>query len=199
MAHRAHRRRAEELADALRAATLAELAEHGYAGVTFEGVARRAHTSKPVLYRRYRSRSEMVLDAITQAPAIRSRHIDTGSLRGDLTALLEQLAAHLEQLGPEVYRGVIAEAGHSLTDAITELDGGPTRETMRTILNNARARGEIGPGPLPDRVVLLPIVMLRHDALIGLETDPASIADMIDSVCLPLLTSAGGPAEAGKP
>jgi AcrR family transcriptional regulator len=38
---------------AIRAATRAELADYGYAGVTFEGVARRAQTSKPVLYRRY--------------------------------------------------------------------------------------------------------------------------------------------------
>ncbi len=34
------RRRGSVLVDAIRAATVAELLEHGYAGVTFEGVAR---------------------------------------------------------------------------------------------------------------------------------------------------------------
>ncbi len=58
------RRRDETLISAIRDATYAELEEHGYSGVTFEGVASRAKTSKPVLYRRYRSRAHMVTDAL---------------------------------------------------------------------------------------------------------------------------------------
>jgi AcrR family transcriptional regulator len=185
------RRRAGELADAIRAATLAELADHGYAGVTYEGVARRVRTSKPVLYRRYRSRVEMVLDAIASR-ATDEVHIDTGSLRGDMIALLEKMAARIQRVGIEAYHGIIAEFGDSITDTTAGLDG-LTGQTMRKVLDAARARGEIGPGPLPGRVVLLPVVMLRHDALLGHALDPASITDMIDSVYLPLVKAVSTP------
>jgi AcrR family transcriptional regulator len=191
------RRRAGELADAIRAATLAELADHGYAGVTYEGVARRVRTSKPVLYRRYCSRVQMVLDAIASR-ATDEVHIDTGSLRGDLIALLEKMAARIQHVGIEAYRGIIAEFGDSITDAGAGLDG-LTSQTMRKILDAARARREIGPGPLPDRVVLLPVTMLRHDALLGHPLDPASITDMIDSVYLPLVKAVSAPPGTSTP
>jgi len=192
------RRRAGELADAIRAATLAELADHGYAGVTYEGVARRVRTSKPVLYRRYRSRGQMVLDAVVPRVADEITDIDTGSLRGDLIALLEQIAARAQHVGIEAYHRIVGEAGDSLADTIAELDGGASQK-MRTILDNARARGEIGPEPLPARVVLLPVVMLRHDVLFRQVFDPASITDMIDSVYLPLVKAVSTPPGIGAP
>lgn len=205
MSHRT-RRRAGELADDIRAATLAELADHGYAGVTYEGVARRVRTSKPVLYRRYRSRGQMVLDAVTARATDGITHIDTGSLRGDLIALLEEIAARVQHVGIEAYKGIIGESGDSLADTIAELDGGAS-EKMHQILEAARARGEIGPGPLPGRVVLLPVVMLRHDVLLRHTLDLASVTDMVDSVYLPLVkavstppgTSAPADAAAGMP
>ena len=43
------RRRADDLLAAIDHATRAELEDRGYQGVTFDGVARRARTSKPVL------------------------------------------------------------------------------------------------------------------------------------------------------
>jgi AcrR family transcriptional regulator len=192
------RRRAGELADAIRAATLAELADHGYAGVTYEGVARRARTSKPVLYRRYRSRGQMVLDAVTPHATDEITRIDTGSLRGDLIALLEQIAARVQHTGIEAYHGIIGESGDSLADTVAELDGGASQK-MHKILDTARARGEIGPGPLPGRVVLLPVVMLRHDALFRHLFDPASITDMIDSVYLPLIKAVSTPPGTSTP
>jgi AcrR family transcriptional regulator len=197
MTHRT-RRRAGELADAIRAATLAELADHGYAGVTYEGVARRVRTSKPVLYRRYRSRGQMVLDAVTPHPTGEITHIDTGSLRGDLIALLEQIAARVQHVGIEAYHGIIGESGDSLADTVAEIDGG-TSQKMRKILDTAHVRGEIGPGPLPDRVVLLPVVMLRHDVLFRHLFDPASITDMIDSVYLPLVKAVSTPPGTSTP
>jgi AcrR family transcriptional regulator len=192
------RRRAGELAEAIRAATLAELADHGYAGVTYEGVARRVRTSKPVLYRRYRSRGQMVLDAVVPQVADEITDIDTGSLRGDLIALLEQIAARVQHIGIEAYHRIIGEAWDTLADTIAELDGGASQK-MRKILDTARARGEIGPGPLPGRVVLLPVVMLRHDVLFRHRFDPASITDMIDSVYLPLVKAVSTPPGTSTP
>src|SRR5437660_1497229 len=104
------RRRADSLVDAIRAATRAELTERGYAGVTFEGVARRARTSKPVLYRRYRSRAHLVFDAIGPVIMVQSQGIATKSLRDDLLTLLRRVTAQLQAYGTDTIRNLIGEA-----------------------------------------------------------------------------------------
>src|SRR5687767_8812771 len=83
------RRRGRELEDALLDAAWEELVEVGYARLTFEGVAARAGTSRPVLYRRWLNRSDLAIAAIRRQrwtnPVATP---DTGTVRGDLIALL---------------------------------------------------------------------------------------------------------------
>jgi AcrR family transcriptional regulator len=180
------RRRDDVLMAAIQAATLLELSDHGYAGVSFEGVARRAQTSKPVLYRRYRSRAEMVLDAISQTGADQVVAPRTGSLKMDVISVLEQIEQQVSRFTAEVYRGVIGESDDNLLDDALDAVGVINSQVMRTILDAARARGELGPNPLPERVVLLPITLLRHELLFGHPFDPAAIADIVDQVYVPL-------------
>lgn len=181
------RRRDDVLLEAIQAATLSELSDHGYAGVTFEGVARRAHASKPVLYRRYRSRAEMVLDAISQSGVDQVAAPHAGSLRADVISVLEQIHQQVSRFNTEVYRGVIGESDDSLLDDALNAVGAINSQTMRTILDAARARGELGPNPLPERVVLLPISLLRHELLFGHPFDSDAVADIVDQVYLPLV------------
>lgn len=181
------RRRDDVLMEAIQTATLSELNDHGYGGVSFEGVARRAQTSKPVLYRRYRSRAEMVLDAISQSAADQIAPPQTGSLRMDVIDVLEQIDRQFSRFKAEVYRGVIGESGDSLLDDALNAVGAVNSQTMRTILDLARARGEIGLAPLPERVVLLPISLLRHELLFGHPSHSRAIAEIVDQVYLPLV------------
>ena len=87
-----HRRRGEELENALLDAAWEELATVGFASLTMESVAARAKTGVAVLYRRWSNKDELVLAAIDH---YRRTHAvetpDTGTLRGDLLALLERL------------------------------------------------------------------------------------------------------------
>jgi AcrR family transcriptional regulator len=181
------RRRDDVLMEAIQAATLSELTDHGYAGVSFEGVARRAQTSKPVLYRRYRSRAEMVLDAISQSAAEQIAPPQTGSLRMDVIDVLEQIDRQFSRFKAEVYRGVLGESGDSLLDDALNAVGAVNSQTMRTILDLAHARGEIGLSPLPERVVLLPISLLRHELLFGHPSHSRAIAEIVDQVYVPLV------------
>ena len=84
-----HRRRGEELENALLAAAWEELTTAGFASLTMESVAARAKTGVAVLYRRWPNKSDLVLAAIDH---YRRTHAvetpDTGTLRGDLLALL---------------------------------------------------------------------------------------------------------------
>ena len=66
-----------------------ELVERGYGRFTIDGVAARAGTSRPVIYRRWPTQSELAIAAIRHHG--RNQPVatpDTGSVRGDLIALL---------------------------------------------------------------------------------------------------------------
>ena len=68
-------------------ATWAEVDVEGLAGLSLDKVAARAGVSKATIYRRWRSKEALVLDAWRIAIANVHTVPDTGSLRGDLTAL----------------------------------------------------------------------------------------------------------------
>src|ERR1700691_1881023 len=71
----------------LRAATEL-LAERGLAGMSMEEVAARAGVGKATIYRRWRSRGALALDAFMAEFQALQPLPDTGTLRGDLLAAL---------------------------------------------------------------------------------------------------------------
>lgn len=187
------RRRDEVLMSAIREATKAELADHGYAGVTFEGVARRVQTSKPVLYRRYSSRAHMVFDALSTIGVIPELSGSQGSLRADLIATLDALLDRFQRIGIDTYRGLIGEADNELVAAV-EADTTPRlREHLTRILSAARRRGELGPNPIPDRAAMAVYALLRHELFFHSDdVDATVVAAIIDVVYLPLIEAASG-------
>jgi AcrR family transcriptional regulator len=125
-------------------AALEEYTEHGWAGFTMDGVARRAGFGKSTLYLRWADKDALLTDAVR----LRSRVIveeDTGSLHSDLTALAT--AIFHEFADPEGwarFRMVIdtASASQSLGQFTRELSG-VHREVIEGIFERARARGEL--------------------------------------------------------
>src|SRR5258708_22302761 len=92
------RRRGATLERAILHATWEELVAVGYANLTMERVAAHAGTSRAVLYRRWRSPPELVLAAIRQqAPFLSGPVPATGTLRGDVLALLRPVPAALAE------------------------------------------------------------------------------------------------------
>jgi len=88
--------RGEVRESAILAAVIILLGEMGYEGMTMDAVAARAHASKATIYRRWPGKAELVRAAVDGYVAGRlAPGADTGSLRGDLTAVLEALAGHL--------------------------------------------------------------------------------------------------------
>jgi AcrR family transcriptional regulator len=70
-------------------AALALVAEVGYDRTTVDAIAHRAGASKPTLYRRWpHGKPELVADAVRERHAGVGRTPDTGTLRGDLLALV---------------------------------------------------------------------------------------------------------------
>lgn len=77
--------------DALTRALFEEWAEVGYVGISLERVAQRAGVGKAALYRRWPSKLAMVADRLEVVAIDLAPLIDTGTLAGDIRALLLQV------------------------------------------------------------------------------------------------------------
>lgn len=73
-------------------ATLDLLAEKGFAGVTIETIARQAHVGKSTIYRHWKSKTELVEEALDLEIARLSDDCDSGDLAKDLHHALDNLA-----------------------------------------------------------------------------------------------------------
>jgi AcrR family transcriptional regulator len=126
-------------------ATLAELAERGYSGVSLDGVAARAEVHKTTVYRRWRTKEHLVLDAMLHQAAQTVAVPDTGTLRGDLLELARRSAAiQTSPAGEAVVRAVAGEApGNPAIAAASRRFWAERLELDRTILQRAQDRGEI--------------------------------------------------------
>lgn len=185
------RRRGPALEAALLDAAWAELEAAGYAGLTMEAVAERAGTSRAVLYRRWRNRPELVIAAMRRHRPMLSGEIpDTGSLRGDVLALLRRVSRRLAEIGPETVYGLAgeyfgsAESFDVLNDQVLHISA----DVMTTILKRAADRGEARPD-VPLRVATLPTDLFRNE-LFRHRTPPGEqvMAEIVDQVFLPLVT-----------
>ena len=88
------RPRSTEADQAIADATLALLEEEGFSSLTMAGVAGRGGVSTATLYRRWPSKLDLVVGVLT-AQVEESPTVDTGTLIGDLTAMLTALATKL--------------------------------------------------------------------------------------------------------
>lgn len=70
---------------------LCDLARLGFDGMTIEGVAERAGVNKTTIYRWWPSKAALLGAALVDAPLLDLPMPDTGTLRGDLTALVDGL------------------------------------------------------------------------------------------------------------
>lgn len=186
------RRRGQELEDALLEAAWEELVAGGYGSFTIDAVAERAGTSRPVLYRRWRNREELVLAAIRHSSARPAIPVpDTGSLRGDVIALLSQ--ANEERLA---FAAVVSvQLGTYYTDTGTTPADlrrqilGERISSIETIVQRAVDRGEINPAHLTPRITTLPFDLVRHEVLMTLKPVPIpTIISIVDDIFLPLVT-----------
>jgi len=186
---RATRRRGATLEQALLDAAWEELQESGYAKLTMERVADRAGTSRAVIYRRWRNRHELVLAAMRhRAPVFSGAIPDTGTLRGDVLAVLRRASARITEIGPDTVIGMLSdllsddEAFEQTLDQLLRSGG----ETMAVVLDRAAARGEAREH-VSARVARLPIDLLRHELILTHQPPSArTLEEIVDEIFLPL-------------
>ena len=143
-------RRSRLAQGAIIAATQALLTERGYGPLTIEAVAARAGVGKQTIYRWWRSKPELVLDAYLSATLDRAPPPpDTGSLRRDVHRLMQSHVTAMAEPGvSKVVAGLIEAAQHdpALADGFRRDVVATRRKIMRDILERGRERGELRPG-----------------------------------------------------
>ncbi len=182
------RRRGAALEADILDAVWEELAEVGYARLTMEGVAARARTGKQVLYRRWANRAELVKAAMPHRTGFLVDQLpDTGDLREDVLAVLRLMVVRQREIGPDVIRGLLAEA-HELDPKVF----GIMHDILLTLLQRAVERGEIPTADLPRRVVTVPAQLLRYEMILSREpVADSALVGIVDDVYLPLLAGHG--------
>lgn len=190
----ARRRRGQELEDALLDAAWDQLVEHGYVAFTIEAVAERAGTSRPVLYRRWPKRGDLVLAAVAHESRRNQVPVpDTGSLRADVIALLtgwNERRAGFAVLLSVLLGGYFTETGTTFADVRKVMIDGRT-SVMETIVGRAVERGEVDPAVPTPRLVALPFDLFRNELVLRMGPVPESVVgEIVDDIFLPLITSA---------
>jgi AcrR family transcriptional regulator len=167
------------------AATLAELADHGYAALSLERVARRAGVNKTSLYRRWGTREQLVLEAMLERAGEHISVPDSGALRDDLLELARTAAANAAS--PEVAamaRAVVAQAPHDEQLAAANARFWTERLALdATIVERAIARGEVKPGAVPADVIEAVLGPIHLRLLLTREpVDDRFIETIVDTV-----------------
>jgi AcrR family transcriptional regulator len=167
------------------AATLAELAEGGYAALSLERIARRAGVNPTSLYRRWGSRERLVLEAMLEQVAEHVSVPDTGSLRDDLLELARTAAANAAR--PEVAamaRAVAAQAPHDTELAAANEAFWNERLTLDgAIVERAIERGEVDGATDPTEVIEAVIGPIHLRLLLtGRPVDDAFVERTVDTV-----------------
>ena len=184
------RRRGDELEAALLDAAWEELVEVGFARLTMESVAARARTGVAVLYRRWPGKDALTMAAIAHYGAKHPVEIpDTGSLRGDMLALLggvNDARYSFTVVVTAAFSGLLTSTGLTPAEVRARLLGDRPMWSDQ-IFRRAHERGEIDLDKTPAAVLALPFDLMRHDLLMTLKpVPPERIAAIVDDLFLPL-------------
>jgi AcrR family transcriptional regulator len=189
------RRRGEELETALLEAAWDELVEVGFGRLTMESVAARASTGVAVLYRRWPRKDDLVLAAIQYYGVTHPVEIpDTGSLRGDMIALLSGASserAGLVTVVSAAFSGLLASSGLTPAEVREKVIAGLPAWSP-DIYRRAHERGEIDLDRIPRAVLALPFDLMRHDMLMTYKpmSDERTL-EIVDGLFLPLVAASG--------
>jgi AcrR family transcriptional regulator len=172
-------------------AALDILAEVGYDGMTVDMVAARAKAGKATLYRRWPSKTELVLDAVA---CMKNSNIDyenlpdTGTLRGDLVAMIKPMSINDSQKKLKVMAGLVSLLARNpeLADVANQVIMAPRIELNLFFLHRAIERGEI-PADTDIHVIAMisPSMVTYRTLVLQNPVDRAFLISVIDTVLLP--------------
>ena len=191
--HRGGRPRDPSREAAIRAALLRLLGEVGYGGLTVDAVAEQAGVGKATIYRRWRTKQDLILDSISDLGSVLPVPPDTGSLQEDIRQVMHLIV--------DITRSPIGAMLQSLVSAMhhhpelrAAYRAGPLtvwRNAYAQMWARAEARGEVPPGlaqsPMAETTSAL---IVQRWLLTGEPVDEEYADRVLDTVVMPLLRPA---------
>ena len=170
-----------------------QLIAEGYEHFTVDTVATRARTSKPVLYRRWKTREDLLRDTVRHRGAADLPAIpDTGTLRGDLLALLRHANTDHNPMAALVssmlgsYFNKTGPTPAELRDAFLSQRG----SVVEQVVNRAVKRGEVDPDRLTPRIIDLPFDLFRNEMMMTLKPVPDHVLrQIVNDIFMPLVAT----------
>jgi AcrR family transcriptional regulator len=126
-------------------AALDELMEYGFAGMSTARIAERAGVHRTTVHRRWPDHEDLVAEALLESAGAAVEIPDSGTIRGDLRALLRSISAFIDT--PERrrrIRGLLADASRSpQIGRLVSRVWGTRFELGRDVIQRAVERGEV--------------------------------------------------------
>jgi AcrR family transcriptional regulator len=165
------------------------LGEVGYERLRFDAVAARARASKATLYRHWPNKAQLIAEAVQVCKATAAEVPDTGSLRGDLVALLTTMAESMAgEDGPLLAGLVMAMRSDPEFAAEMRKTYQSKRVISEAIGSRALARGELRSGCDLNLIEeIAPAQLFTHSFISGEPLDAVYIDHLVDDILLPLL------------
>lgn len=135
----------DSVTNSIQRALFEEWAETGYSALRMERIAARAGVGKAALYRRSKSKFDLVTEAVKSTATNITPIPDTGSFEGDVLRLMHRMAATLRH---PLVRRILPDlhAEHARSDELAELLESVTqdrRTQAMVMLDRAVERGEL--------------------------------------------------------
>jgi len=164
--------------------TADELSEVGYQRLTVEGVARRARTSKPVIYRRWPHKAALVLAAIRRQRSLFDHELpNTETVRGDVLTVVERISEGMCEIAPETLTGLLAGFGENSPVDLRRSVQERGVHVMLEILRRGVQRGEVR----GDCIAALPIELYHAFVIIQMSVTDETTQEILDTICWPLV------------
>jgi len=181
--------RGEAREQAITDATTSLLAEIGYEALTMDAVASRARASKATIYRRWQGKADLVGDALRRCSPAEAIEIPmTGSLRGDLIALLSRLRDNFASKDRGLLTGVL-HAMHRDPE-LADIMRGQLRQSRRAVLAEIERRAThygVQPVGIKQVAEVISGSMMMRLLVTAEPVDEEFIAAFVDDVLIPLL------------
>jgi AcrR family transcriptional regulator len=177
----------------IRAAILRLLADVGYGSLTMDAVASEAGVGKATIYRRWRTKQDLVVDTISDLNRAEAAPADTGSLEGDLRAMMHSLVSVVTGPTGAATLSLLSTVPHqpALAHAFQEGPLAVWRQSFEEVWSRAEQRGEVRPGTGSSVIAEVPSALLvQRWLLTGRPVDDAYADEVLDTVILPLVRSA---------
>ena len=153
------------------------VAEKGIGGLTMEAVARRARAGKATVYRWWPTRGALLMAVYHRQKQI-DGYPDTGTLEGDVEAVLKLLFAHWARPEGAVFRHIIAAAQGD--DDLAEALEGYRQDRLASlaeVIDRAALRGELSDQVAPGDMARAVMGMAWLHLLVNrLDADAAGMA-----------------------